>query len=179
MGFKDGTEILLAVSIASDKMLRLVHMFPELSYMDVTGGTNKQKRDLFLAVAHDASGETFIGNATSIPSGKRWVFSTIYQSFFLLLYGETTMSRLRLALTDDDNAEWGPLDNCIKTMPCYGKATHMLCVFHALVMAFHEQVYPKLPHKRGDKHTLTAEGDMYGGFVVTHDFVSPTILCHP
>ena len=45
---KDETEILLAISVASDDMIRSVHMFPEEFYMDVTANTNKQKRDLFL-----------------------------------------------------------------------------------------------------------------------------------
>ena len=70
-------------------MARSVHMFPEVFYMDVTANTNRQKRDMFLLVVKDANGETFIGNATVIPSGQRWVFDKIYQSFFFNLYGES------------------------------------------------------------------------------------------
>ena len=66
LSFKKGTEIVLAISIASDDMIRHVMMFPEVFYMDVTANTNKQKRDLFLMVVNDANGETFIGNATII-----------------------------------------------------------------------------------------------------------------
>jgi hypothetical protein len=162
MNYRDGTEILLALSFASDEMARSVHMFPEVFYMDVTANTNRQKRDMFLMVVKDANGETFIGNATVIPSGQRWVFDKIYQSFFFNLYGEVTLGRNRLALTDEDNAEYGPFDNCVKTMDCYEKSTHMLCVFHALVMTFHEEVYPKLPHKRGNKKELSEVGEAYG-----------------
>ena len=60
MSFKDETEILLAISVASDDMIRSVHMFPEVFYMDVTANTKKQKRDLFLMVVKVANGETFI-----------------------------------------------------------------------------------------------------------------------
>ena len=148
MGFKAGTDILLALSVASDDMIRCVHMFPEVFYMDVTANTNRQKRDLFLLVVKDANGETFIGNATIIPSGKRWVYMQIYQDFFVHLYGKTTIGRNRLALTDDDHAEYGPLDNCIKTMKCYSKSLHGLCIFHSIVMKYHEQVHPLLPHKK-------------------------------
>ena len=42
MGYKDGTDILLALSVASDEMVRAVYMFPEVSYMDVTSKTNKE-----------------------------------------------------------------------------------------------------------------------------------------
>ena len=162
MNYKDGTDILLALSIASDEMSRCVHMFPEVFYMDVTAGTNRQKRDLFLMVVKDANGQTFIGNATVIPSGQRWVFDKIFQSFFLHLYGEETIGRNRLALTDDDKAEHGPWDNSVETLECYNESKHMLCVFHALVMAFHEKVYPKLPHKINLKKELTEEGEIYG-----------------
>ena len=41
MKYKDGTDILLAVSVASDEMIRALHMFPEVAYMDVTANTNK------------------------------------------------------------------------------------------------------------------------------------------
>ena len=42
-----GNEILVALSIASDEMMRHVHMFPETWCMDVTSNTNKLKRDIF------------------------------------------------------------------------------------------------------------------------------------
>lgn len=148
LSYEDGTEILLALSIASDEMARAVHMFPEVWYMDVTANTNRQKRGLFLMVVKDPNGETFVGNATVIPSGRGWIFQRIYEIFFLALYGEVTVGRNRLALTDDDDAEHGPFKNCIKTMGCYSKSMHMLCVFHALVLAYNEQVYPLLPRKK-------------------------------
>ena len=71
------------------------------------------------------------------------------------------MSRLRLALTDDDPAEHGPFDTCVKTEKCYEDAISMLCVFHGVVMKFQEQIYPKLPHRKGTK-LLTKQGDLYG-----------------
>ena len=41
MTYKKGAEILLAVSTASDEMVRAVHMFPEVFYMDTTAKTNR------------------------------------------------------------------------------------------------------------------------------------------
>ena len=41
MSFKDKTEMLLVISIASDDMIRSVHMFPDAFYMDITANTNK------------------------------------------------------------------------------------------------------------------------------------------
>ena len=97
--------------------------------MDVTANTNKQKCGLFLMVMKDANGETFVGNATIIPSNKRWVFLQIYQKQFLHLYGDIMIGCNGLTLTDDNNSEYGPLDNCIATIFCYADSKHMLCVF--------------------------------------------------
>ena len=83
MAYNDGTDIILALSVASDEMMRTVYMFPKVVYMDVTLGTNKQKHNLFLMVVKDGNGETYIGNVTIIPSQKQWVFMKIYQTFFL------------------------------------------------------------------------------------------------
>jgi len=41
-----------------------------------------------------------------------------------------------LGLTDDDEAEWGPLHESIKTIDCWRKSKHMLCNIHALTLAF-------------------------------------------
>ena len=43
MNYKDGTEILLALSVATDYMIRHVAMFPEVFYLDVTVNTNRLK----------------------------------------------------------------------------------------------------------------------------------------
>ena len=82
---------------------------------------------------------------------------SVLRFFLLKRYGEATISRDRLFLTDDDVAEHGLLDSCIKIMQCYAISNHMLCVFHAVVMSYHEKVYPKLPHKRGSKKKLLTD----------------------
>ena len=43
MGYAKGTKIWLALGIATDEMMRHVHMFPEIFYMDVTCKLNRQK----------------------------------------------------------------------------------------------------------------------------------------
>ena len=41
MNYKDGTEILLAISLVTDDMNRHVAMFPEVMFLDVTANTNR------------------------------------------------------------------------------------------------------------------------------------------
>ena len=67
MKYKGGTKIVLLFSIASDEMIKVVHMNPEVMYIDVTAKTNRQKRDLFLMVVKSVCGSSFIGNA-NLPS---------------------------------------------------------------------------------------------------------------
>ena len=118
-------------------------------------------------VVKDSNRDTFIGNVTAIPSGKRWVFQTIYKHFFLSLYGEVTISGNRLALTNNDMAEWGPLDNVINTVECWKGSVHMLCTFHALTMSFFEKLHLKLPHMgSGKNRKLTVKGKAYLRYVI-------------
>ena len=37
MNYKEGTEIVLAISVATDEMARRVHMFPEVLYQKIDG----------------------------------------------------------------------------------------------------------------------------------------------
>ena len=164
MSMQNGKEILLSITIADDDMIRHVHMFPEVFFMDVIANTNRQKRDLFLMVVKDASGECFIGNATLLPCGQWWIFTRLYRYFFYQLYGPVTLSRLRLALTDDDSAAHGSFDAATHVMVCYANTKHMLCMFHAVVMKFHDTVYGKLPKTKGTR-TLTARAALYGTYI--------------
>ena len=110
-----------------------------------------------------ANGEAYIGNATIILCGKRWVYTHIYKRVLLELFGEVTISRNRLCPTDDDMMEWDPLDDCINTMDCWSQPRHMLCVFHALTMQNFEKIYTTIPERRqGAGWKLSDVGKAYG-----------------
>ena len=137
------------VSLATDGTIRLVSMHPEVWFMDVTGGTNRQNRDLFMMAIRWPTGETFPGNLTVIPSGKRWIFHCIYQHAFLALYGRETCSRNRLSLCDEDDSEYGPFENCIETVKEFKDSRLMLCLFHAIWQVFKKRsliYYQKRKH---------------------------------
>ena len=137
---QDDSKVLLLVSICTDDMIKLVEMHPEVWFMDVTSSVNKQKSDLFMLAIRTPNGRTFPGNFTFIPSGKAWVFQCIYQYAFRTLFGATVCSYNRLALFDDDMAEHGPFQNCIKTVTEFSQSRVMLCVFHAVWMPFKDNV---------------------------------------
>ena len=64
------SKMLLLLSFSTDLMIRSLHMYPEVWFLDVTARSNKQKRNLFVLVGRKPSGNSFISNVTLIPSGK-------------------------------------------------------------------------------------------------------------
>ena len=96
LSVEEGSRLLLLVSLATDEMVRFVSMHPETMFGDVTGSTNKQKKDLYMMAVRNPLSRTFPGNLTIIPSGQRWVFMCIYKLAFIGLYGKITCSRIRL-----------------------------------------------------------------------------------
>ena len=157
----NGEKILLALSVATDEMIRAMQMHPEVQFMDQMSNVNSQKRDIFLSVLKASTGGCFIGNLTILPCQQRWIFLKIYQTFFLFLYGVDTISRLRLVLTDDDEASHSAFDTCTIIVPSYNLCIHMLCIFHGLVMKLHKEVWPKLPHRSDNRQLLTPLGRRY------------------
>ena len=159
--FDDREKMLLLVSIATDEMMRLCMMFPEVFYMDVTNNTNTNKKDLFVLVTKDSAGKSYTTNLMLLPSGKAWVFMCIYRHAMVDLYGKHTIERNRLVLVDEDYAEVTPLRNEIECSPTYKNTQVMLCVFHAVWKPFNENVKTHLPKKAGtDK--LNKYGVLYG-----------------
>ena len=159
---RDDTKILLLLSLATDEMIRLVSMFPECWYHDVTGGTNRQKRDLFKMAIRTPIKKTFPGNLTVIPSGRTWVFLCLFKIAFVPLYGTVTCSRNRLSLFDEDECSYKPMDTLSKTTPEFGGSRVSLCIFHGLWQPFKEKVFPKLPRKSKGSKLLSDIGTVWG-----------------
>ena len=169
-------KLLMIVSIAIDDMVRLVSMHPEVWFMDVTGGTNLQNRDLFMLAICKPTGETFPGNLTVIPSGKRWIFVCLYEIGFIALYGSVTCPRNCKTLCDEDDAEYGPFENAIATLPEFEKSQLMLCVFHAVWQPFKKEIFPYLPKNTGKSKELTAIGEMWGKFIFLYHSCTSLVI---
>jgi hypothetical protein len=117
---------------------------------------------MFMMAIRTPSGATFPANIAFIPSGKRWVFECMYRYAFIALFGGTTCSRNRLALFDEDNAEFGPFQNCINSLPEYKNSKVMLCVFHAVWMPFKKDLFPEITKTFSNSHGLTKTGKLVG-----------------
>jgi hypothetical protein len=113
--FNDEAELLMMISIAIDKMIRLITIHPDVWFMDVTHGTNSQWRDLSMLAIKTTTGKTFPGNLSIIPSWKWWIFHCIYLYAFIYLNGVNTCSCNCLVLCNKDKLEYGPFENRILT----------------------------------------------------------------
>ena len=112
-------------------------------------GTNRQKRELFIAAVRSASGDTLAVNITIIPLAQKWVFNAIYKLAFPSLYTSNVCSMNHLVLTDEDEAEYTPFQSAISTIAEYNKSHVMLCTFHGIWQSFKKDLYPlfnKNPH---------------------------------
>ena len=95
------------------------------------------------------------------PSGKAWVFRYITSSIFPELYGDVTIQRNRLGLTDEDPSEYRTFETNTKVDDNYIHSEVMLCTFHAIWKPFKETIRPRLP-KESDGILLSSIGKSYG-----------------
>ena len=61
--------VLLALSVATDNMIRTMHMFPEVQFIDFAANLNSQNRDILFSIVKETTGQSFIVNATVMPCG--------------------------------------------------------------------------------------------------------------
>ena len=131
-------------------------------------GTNRQKRELFVAAVRSASGDTLPVNLTIIPSAQKWVFNAIYKLAFPSLYSSNVCSMNRLVLTDEDEAEYAPFQSAIATMPEFSKSNVMLCTFHSIWQSFKKDLYPLLDQN--------ANGQVFGMCLINFDYFTLLIF---
>ena len=81
LALNDGQEILLALSVATNEMIRSVQMHPEIQFMDTAANLNKQKRSTYFSIVKHSNGQCFIGNITVLPCEQQWIFYKIHELF--------------------------------------------------------------------------------------------------
>ena len=140
----DSQSLLLAVAWVTDEELLLLEMFPEVWFMDVTSGTNKEGRGLFLVAGKDSNNNGFTGVRIFLPSEQLWVFDWIYRDCLPSLLGEDIIRRNQLCLTDGDPQMYGALRTQQLNKEVW-QGQHALCEWHLLVVGWHESVLKHIP----------------------------------
>ena len=142
----------------------IYHLVDIISYMFLSSGTNRHRKELFVMAVRTPSGKTFPGNFSIIPSAKKWVFHAIFRLAFLELYGDEVCSMNRLVLTDEEDAEYRSFESLIATNVKFKKSKVMLCIFHAIWQPFKRDIYPLCPKKskKGQPLQLSKVGSAWG-----------------
>jgi len=91
MRLTDSQSLFLALAWITDMEHRLVHMFPEVLFMDVTSQTNNEKRGLFLAAGKDSNAQAFTACRIFLPSEQRWMFQWIFSHALPFLFGPSVL----------------------------------------------------------------------------------------
>lgn len=111
-------------------------MYPKVYFMDCTSWSNRQKHELFVSVMRSPVGKCFMSNVTVIPSDelhfpilkqhdyhathcinlipsrrKSMGVSVHYTSIFPQIFGNITVRRYRLGLSDGDPSEHQTFEN--------------------------------------------------------------------
>lgn len=69
LSFDSKTKLVLLISYATEEMVKVTMMYPEVFFVDCTGRANRQKRDVFVMVVRAPQAKCHIGNITIMPSG--------------------------------------------------------------------------------------------------------------
>ena len=128
--------------------------------LDLTFNINGTNKDLLRMIVKDSNGQKFIGNVRVILSLQHCVHARMYTKTVINFYGEVGFSHHRLALTDDDVSEWGPLEDCIATRTYLHGTKHVICRFHVRTLVSFQTMYPKIPRvSYANNSKLMVEGE--------------------
>ena len=137
----ENQKMLLMVCWVTDVELRLVQMYPEVFFMDVTAETNNEGRGLFLVAGKDGNNSGFTAARIFLPSEQMWVFQWIFSYALPTLFSTSVIQFNQLCVTDGDKQVYHPL-NQLQSKKDVWRGTHMLCEFHLLVIAWRKKVLP-------------------------------------
>jgi hypothetical protein len=91
MTLNDSEAMLLFVAWVSDEYLRHIIMFPEVISIDITYGTNREKRPLLVLADTDHNQKNFTALSAFLPSECKWVFHYVFEVAIPTLIGIATV----------------------------------------------------------------------------------------
>ena len=131
LSIKDGT-ILLALMWVT-KTGKLYHRkFPHVLGLDVTHGTNAEKRGLFRASGKTSSNRNFPLINAYIPSEQRWLFHWCITKAIPFILDKEDLKKTRMIVSDQDAQLTAVLADKlgIRDGTYYGLARHRHCKWH-------------------------------------------------
>lgn len=142
LGLQETQSILLAIGWITDDEKRLVSLYPEVLFMDVTSQTNNEKRGLFLVAGKDSTGSAFTATRMFLPSEQKWVFHWIFKHALPLLLGTTSIKRNSIVITDGDCNIYDSLNDETTIGGIWEGTQHFLCFWHLLTVSWAKDIKP-------------------------------------
>ena len=136
-------EILLACAWMTEEELRLLTMFPEVWFADVTNQTNNEKRQLLVVAGKDGFNQGFTGMRVFLPSEQYWVFDWFFNTCMVQMLKPDLIEKNRIVITDGDQNLYEPLRTAIATkISPWRYSNHKLCQFHLLCQPWTLKIAP-------------------------------------
>ncbi len=132
-------QILLAIMWITKDAKRYHSKFPHVLGLDVTFGTNAEKRPLFRASGKTSNNKNVPHVNSFIPSQQRWVFEWILKDALPSTLDANALKKTCIITTDQDEQLVGTLLHELrlgKNM-IYGEARNRLCKWHKVSITYH------------------------------------------
>jgi hypothetical protein len=102
LSVNDDQEILLCLSWITVDAVRFFTQYPERLGVDVTFGTNQEKRPLFRGCISNSNNKNIPTWNAYLPSGANWVFKWLFLTCMPALFPAKSLAQVQIVLTDED-----------------------------------------------------------------------------
>ena len=126
---ENGQKILLAVAWVTEEAKRYFRMFPEACGVDVTNGTNSEKRPNARGTIVTSSNKNIPFWNSFLPSESGWVWNWILVKAFRALLPKSGLDQMNLMITDQDPKCYEQI-GAAKRLGVLPKVAHRLCCWH-------------------------------------------------
>lgn len=132
LSLKEGDKVLLAVAWRSSELSQsYFDSFPWCFGLDVTNGTNQEKRPLLRATASTSERKNIPFFNAFLPSQCSWVFKWVLQVAFPKLFNAKTLERVQLIVCDQDQHCYEQIQAAIDGA-VFPNALKRLCKWHKI-----------------------------------------------
>ncbi len=131
LSVEDGS-VLLAIMWVTKDGKRYHQKYPHVLGLDVTFGTNAEKRPLFRSSGKTSDNNNIPHVNAFIPSEQRWVFEWCLHNAMPSLLDANALRKTSIIITDQDERMVGTLLSTLRNgnSPIYGNAMNRLCKWH-------------------------------------------------
>mmetsp|Transcript_56840 Transcript_56840/g.138351 ORF Transcript_56840/g.138351 Transcript_56840/m.138351 type:complete len:895 (-) Transcript_56840:1759-4443(-) len=128
---QNGQSLLLCCAWVTEQQVAHFKMHPNVITLDVTFGTNSEKRPLARATALSSNAKNLPFFNCFMAAETVWVWDWILSEAMPQLLGSDILSKVQMVLTDQDFKCYSILDSLIQ-QKVYPAAIHRLCAWHKI-----------------------------------------------